>query len=145
MQFVADHDPMRAEDLERFVDDGRFLVAEDSGGTVAGYLVLEVADGRAHIEQVSVDDDHQGGGIGRALVEEAESWALSQSMDAVTLTTFKDVAWNRPLYEHLGYTVIADEELGPELNAIRGHEAESGLDPATRVCMIKWLSRTRSG
>ncbi len=55
----------------------------------------------------------------------------------MTLTTFSDVEWNRPLYEHLGFTVVPDEELSPGLLAIRDHERERGLEPPPRVCMRK--------
>jgi hypothetical protein len=63
------------------------------------------------------------------------AWAGGNSLPAITLTTFSDVPWNRPLYEHLGFTVIAENDLGPELRAVREHEATLGLDPAMRVCM----------
>jgi hypothetical protein len=53
----------------------------------------------------------------------------------VTLTTFSDVAWNRPLYEHLGFRAMREHEIGPELRALRDTEAAHGLDPTTRVCM----------
>jgi len=46
-----------------------------------------------------------------------------------------EVPWNRPLYEHLGFVVLTEEEIGPDLETVRRDEADSGLDPATRVCM----------
>jgi hypothetical protein len=54
---------------------------------------------------------------------------------AVSLTSFAEVPWNRPLYEHLGFMVLAEDEIGPELRAVREAEAAHGLDPAERVCM----------
>lgn len=36
------------------------------------YVVVELIDGCAHIEQVSVEPGHQGQGLGRALINEVE-------------------------------------------------------------------------
>ena len=58
----------------------------------------------------------------------------------VTLTTFVDVPWNGPLYAHLGFTVMSEAEIGPELRSIQDGEAAHGLDPARRVCMRLDLS-----
>jgi predicted N-acetyltransferase YhbS len=82
-----------------------------------------------------VRPDGQGTGIGRALMDRARMWAVATDRPAITLTTFADVPWNRPFYEHLGFRVLAEHELGPELRALRAMEAAHGLDPATRVCM----------
>jgi hypothetical protein len=51
------------------------------------------------------------------------------------LTTFSDVPWNRPLYEHLGFVVLAPEAVGPELQAVIQRESDGGPDHAPRVCM----------
>ena len=56
-------------------------------------------------------------------------------MRAVTLTTFRDVPWNAPLYRHLGFVDLDDASLGPELRAIVAAEAAHGLDPSIRICM----------
>ena len=62
-------------------------------------------------------------------------WAHASGCDAVTLTTFTDVAWNAPLYRHLGFEVLSESELGPGLLARRDEETADGLDPTARVCM----------
>jgi hypothetical protein len=56
-------------------------------------------------------------------------------MQAVTLTTFATVPWNRPLYEHLGFVVMDDQQIGPELRVVQRQEALHGLDLKQRVCM----------
>ena len=135
----AEHEPMSADALIEYSRAGRSWVATDSEDRAVGYVVVDVVAGCAHIEQVSVHPAEQGAGLGRALVSEVERWAADQGLLAVTLTTFKDVSWNRPLYEHLGFTVMVDDELSPELRQIRDAETSRGLDPATRVCMRKRL------
>jgi ribosomal protein S18 acetylase RimI-like enzyme len=117
--------------------EGSAPAGDDVGdrGTPVGYLLVDVVDGCAHVEQVSVRPDHQGMGVGRALMDRARAWAVATRRPAVTLTTFANVPWNRPLYEHLGFRVMDESEIGPELQAVRWAEAAHGLDPATRACM----------
>jgi hypothetical protein len=65
--------------------------------------------------------------------------ARQRGLDAVTLTTFRDVAWNAPYYERCGFRVLDETELGPGLRRVRDTEAAHGLDPARRVCMRRDL------
>lgn len=136
---VADHDPFSLDELAAYERSGRSWVAVDAGDQPIGYVVVDVVDGDAHIEQVSVLPDHQGHGVGRALMDVVEQWARETGRPAITLTTFTDVAWNAPLYRHLGYDALAGSEFGPELRSLVAEEAAHGLDPETRVCMRKRL------
>jgi GNAT superfamily N-acetyltransferase len=133
---IADHEPSSTDALAAYAVAERAWVAVDSAGTLVGFVLVDVVDDCAHIEQVSVHPDHQGAGIGRALLDRVRTWASSTGRRAVTLITFGAVPWNRPLYEHVGFRVLADFEIGPELRAVRDAEAAHGLDPATRVCML---------
>jgi GNAT superfamily N-acetyltransferase len=135
MPEIADDQPASVEELADYADDGRSWVAVDSSSTPIGYVLVDVVDGCAHVEQVSVLPDRQGAGVGRLLLDEVKAWAAASGRSAITLTTFSDVPWNRPLYEHLGFGVLSDAELGPELQAVRDAEAGHGLDPTKRVCM----------
>jgi GNAT superfamily N-acetyltransferase len=132
---VADDEPPSLETLAAYADSGRAWVAVDGAGTPVGYVLVDDVDGCAHVEQVSVRPEHQGSGVGRRLLDRVRAWAVETGRRAITLTTFTDVPWNRPLYEHLGFRVLTEAELGPELRAVRATEAAHGLDPATRVCM----------
>jgi GNAT superfamily N-acetyltransferase len=135
MPEIADDEPLSLEVLAGHARAGRSWVALGSAGTPVGYVLVDVVDGGAHIEQVSVRPDHQGAGVGRALIDQVRTWALGSGMDALTLTTFGDVPWNAPLYEHLGFRVLTESDLGPEMRALRDAETAHGLDPARRVCM----------
>jgi hypothetical protein len=57
----------------------------------------------------------------------------------VTLTTFRDVPFNRPFYERRGYRVLEEAEWTPELAQRRAEEADAGLDPELGVVMAKEL------
>jgi GNAT superfamily N-acetyltransferase len=132
---VADDEPPSVGRLARYATAGRSWVALDAAGTPVGYVLVDAVDGNAHIEQISVRPDHQGAGVGRALIDRVRAWAAEADMWAVTLTMFTDVPWNAPLYRHLGFRVLAEAEIGPELRAVRDAETAHGLDPASRVCM----------
>jgi GNAT superfamily N-acetyltransferase len=143
MGWVADHDPFALDVLAAYAAEGRSWVAVDETDLPVGYLVAEVVDGAAHVEQVSVHPKWQGQGVGRLLMDRARDWAVQTSRHAVTLTTFTDVPWNRALYEHLGYRVMADHEIEPGLRSVVEDEAAHGLDPSTRVCMRLDLPNVR--
>jgi hypothetical protein len=67
-------------------------------------------------------------------------WARVGGRRAVTLCTFADVDWNRPLYEHLGFVVLAENEWTPGLRETFEHDGRLGLDLSRRVVMRLGLS-----
>ena len=137
MDLVANDDPGSVEELTAYADAGRAFVSVDAGDRPTGYLLVDVVDAAAHIEQVSVHPDHARRGIGRALVERAAAWARAEGLHALTLTTYADVAWNGPYYERLGFRYLTPEDETPGLRAIRGHERVRGLDAWPRACMVR--------
>lgn len=132
---VADDDPASIEVLAEYARAGRGWVAVDSSDLPIGYVIVDVVDGAAHIEQISVRPDRQGSGVGRSLIDRVRRWAKVAGRSSLTLTAFVDVPWNGPLYAHLGFAVMREAEIGPGLRAIQDDESERGLDPARRVCM----------
>jgi len=135
LHHVADDEPAPVEVLTRYAEDGRAWVAVDDSRRPIGYVLVDIVDEGAHVEQVSVLPTHQGQGIGRALIEQVERWATSMGFETLTLTTFGHIPWNRPLYEHLGFRVLAEDEIGPGVRRIRDAETDHGLDPELRVVM----------
>ena len=140
LDHVADDEPTSPDDYAAYITSGRAWVAVDSAGRACGFVVMSEVDGDAHIDQISIVPTEQGRGLGRALVEQAVAWAVEHGHKELTLTTFDHVPWNRPLYEHLGFRVMATGEIGPEMRAILDREAQQGLEPATRVAMGRRLS-----
>jgi GNAT superfamily N-acetyltransferase len=132
---IAAAEPSSLEVFARYAAGGRSWVATDRHGEAIGFTIVDVVDGAAHVEQVSVVPDRQGRGVGCALLDRVQAWAAETGRPVLTLTTFSEVPWNRPLYEHLGFRVLSGTEIGPELRAVCANEAAHGLDPATRVCM----------
>jgi GNAT superfamily N-acetyltransferase len=135
MDLVADDDPGSVEELAPYAEEGRAFVSVDADDRPVGYLLLDVVDAAAHIEQVSVHPDRARQGIGRALIGRAATWARSHGLEALTLTTYVEVPWNGPYYERLGFSYLAAEKETPGLRAIRDEERASGLDAWPRACM----------
>jgi ribosomal protein S18 acetylase RimI-like enzyme len=136
MTRVAEDVPQISE-LRAALETNRLWVTE-VGSEVAGYITGEVLDGNAHIAQVSVAPAYAGRALGRALIEFVEDWGRAAGRPATTLTTFRDVPWNGPYYSRLGYHVLPEEDVGPELARTMTHEASlPGIDASLRCAMVK--------
>lgn len=140
MEAVADDEPLSVADLAIFQEDGRAWVATGQGDKPIAYLLVQVVDGGAHIEQVSVHPDHSRQGIGRVLLDTAEIWAAGLGLSALTLTTYANVPWNAPYYQRLGFRIMTSDEIGSGLHEIRELEAERGLDRWPRVTLRRPVS-----
>jgi GNAT superfamily N-acetyltransferase len=108
-------------------------------GEIIGFALAETLDGEAHLAQVSVGLEFQGRGVGGRLIEAVCRWARERALGSVTLSTFTDVGWNRPLYEHLGFVVVPEEQWTTGMRVAMEREAALGLDGRRRVVMRKFL------
>lgn len=128
--------PFQNDDLERHLSAAAVVLV--TGEPPVGFVTVELVDGAAHIWQLSVLPSMQRRGLGRQLVGAACDWARARGHAAVTLTTFRDVAWNGPFYIKLGFSEL--NELTPGLVAIRQHEREIGDDElGPRIAMRRDL------
>lgn len=134
MHDVAEDGAHETELLAGYVSEGRAWVAEQDG-RVCAYALVDVLDGEAHLEQVTVHPDQGRRRIGSRLIDAVCGWAAGQGHTALTLLTFREVAWNGPYYRRLGFVELPDAELGPELAALRAHETDLGLDTSIRGAM----------
>jgi ribosomal protein S18 acetylase RimI-like enzyme len=135
MSAVADDEPPTLDELAGFQEDGRAWVVTDAADKPVAYLLLDVVDGNAHIEQVSVDPTYARRGLGRALLDTAGVWADQHGLVALTLMTYVEVPWNAPYYRRLGFRVLADDRITSGLRRIREQEAARGLARWPRVTM----------
>jgi GNAT superfamily N-acetyltransferase len=135
MPEIAYDDPGTVPELEPFRADGQAWVAVDADDRPVAYLISDVVDGCAHVEQVSVAPAHAHRGLGAALIDHVAAVAAAEGRTALTLTTFRDVPWNAPYYERLGFRVVVPGDQGPELAALVAEEAERIPGDAPRVAM----------
>jgi GNAT superfamily N-acetyltransferase len=115
--------------------DGRLwvVVADDTAVGFAHVELIEAAS--AHLEEIDVLPAHGRRGLGKRLVMHVCRWAATSGYGAVTLTTFREIRWNMPFYERLGFQVIPPPDLSPALRAVVQDEIRRGLDPSRRVVM----------
>jgi ribosomal protein S18 acetylase RimI-like enzyme len=138
--FIADGDGMPLASFEHHLAHSQIWVAVQQGTageeTIVGFAIARKLDGQAYLHEIDVHPEHGRRGLGRRLIDAVIAWARQETLPAVTLSTFREVAWNEPYYAQLGFQPLAEAELGPGLLAVRAHEVADGLDGARRVCMI---------
>lgn len=124
-----------ADDLARACMEGRLWVGTDDADVPVGFALGSVVGGNAHLDELDVHPEHGRRGLGRALVEAVIAWARRHGRPALTLTTLRDVPWNAPFYERLGFRIVGADERGPILDEILREEVERGLPAEGRVAM----------
>ena len=116
-----------------FQTDGLVLVAEDDG--LIGFAAAQACADALHLWELAVRHERQRQGVGRALMRATIELARRRGLPAVTLSTFRHIAWNAPFYARLGFSEVATGDLNPRLTAIRDREAALGLDTDARCAM----------
>jgi len=139
--FCADGAVRDAEEHLRGIDHGALYVAESNEGGLCGFILMWPVDGHAHITEISVAQNVQKRGIGRALLAVGEAWARESGYGAVTLTTFTEVPWNAPFYRSIGYEDFAPADDDEELATVQAEEAAHGFHAKPRTVMIKRFKR----
>lgn len=134
LAWIASDRVMSADDHRSCIADRLEWVADTSAGPV-GFLAAEQFGDELHVWELAVHAGQQGRGAGRQLMSAALAHARDAGCAALTLTTFRDVAWNEAFYAKLGFTTLGAEALTPRLAAILAHEAEAGLPPERRCAM----------
>ena len=136
MPDIADDEPFDAAEL---ASAAALFVATDGEDEPIGYAMVEIVDGHAHLAQVSVLPERGGQGIGTQLIEAVAIWAAGEGHTELTLTTFRDVPFNAPLYAKRGFEVVPSAAWTPSLAELVKREARMGLDPSLRVVMRRRL------
>jgi len=136
MPEIADDEPSDSDELAAA---RAVFIATDDDDEPIGFAMVELVDDHAHLEEVCVVPEHGGQGVGTQLLDAVAGWAKGQGHDEVTLTTFRDVPFNAPLYAKRGYEVVPEEDWTDDLRAVVAREADHGLDTTTRVVMRRPL------
>ncbi len=137
MSEIADDPPPPREAFRRETTQGRCLVVCTDDDQVAGYLVHETLAETVHVKQVSVHPDHGGNRLGAALINACDLVAADLGIPRLSLTTFRDVPWNRPYYERLGFACYPEGRSPGDVAAILRSEMTSWLGKWPRVAMFR--------
>jgi len=133
-EVTADLTPIA--ELEEAYREHRVWVAVIDNAEVVGFAYVALIDDYCHLEEVDVLPEYGRRGIGSALVRQVRDYATGKGLAGVTLTTYREVAWNAPFYRRLGFEVLSRETLTPGLAEAVADEARRGLPPEHRVVMV---------
>jgi ribosomal protein S18 acetylase RimI-like enzyme len=79
------------------------VTVAERDGAIAGLVVLGVGDEGFFVDNVAVHPSQQGSGVGKALLEHAESAARAAGFDSIYLYTHERMVENLALYTRIGY------------------------------------------
>ena len=125
-------------ELRRLIRKGHCLVTHVDAQMV-GFLASEPFTRELHIWEMDVLPDFHKRGIGAGLVRACLIDARNSGFRAVTLTTFRDLPWNAPFYERLGFEEVTALDAHPRLAAELANEIDDGLPAERRCAMIAFL------
>lgn len=135
---LAGDQAITTERHQKLIRRGHCLVALQAD-TLVGFIATEPFRRELHIWEVSVHPDAQQCGIGAGLIRACQIDARNSSFKAITLTTFRDVPWNGPFYERLGFEEVTALDAHPRLAGELALEADHGLPAERRCAMIHFL------
>jgi len=90
-------------DYAEMIRDWDATVAESGDGAIVGVLIAGPTDEGFVVENVAVHPSHQGQGLGRTLLELAETKARDSGFDSIYLFTHEKMTENQALYARVGY------------------------------------------
>ena len=125
--------------LENARERGRLWIALDCNDRAIGFAMLEIVDGLAHLDELDVHPDHARQGVGSGLLQKSIDWARGKKHAAMTLVTFRHLAWNAPFYEKFGFREIHRDAMSVELKALFRNEAATGMNMDNRIAMQLYL------
>lgn len=120
--------------------DGITVAVETSTGEIVGFIQTEMREQGPHIAELSVLPAHGQQGLGARLVHHVVDAAEQAGEFSVTLSTFINVPFNGPFYEHQGFEAVSPMALGGEYVTLRQNEAAAGLDITQRQFMVRYLN-----
>ena len=107
---------------------------------VVGAIVLKVTGEGFYIDNVSVQPGVKGQGVGRRLLELAESEARRQGYDSIYLATHELMTENQALYSRIGYVIYDHRaDAGASLACAAADGIHDKLvTPCRALVRIKW-------
>lgn len=135
---IDPNDTWTPDELRGLIRKGHCLVSH-VGDQMAGFLVSQPFQRELHIWEMDVLPRFQRRGIGAGLMRACMIDARNSGFKAVTLTTFRDIAWNGPFYAQLGFEEVTALDAHPRLSGELANEVDDGLPADRRCAMICFL------
>ncbi len=107
-------DRIDAEGVRSYMAKGKFLVAEDSAA-LAGCVYVELRNDRGYLGLLGVDPLRQGTGLGRKMMDAAESYFRKAGCRAVDLRVISARTPLPAFYRRLGYHEAGTAPFAPDV------------------------------
>ena len=133
-RFFIDGDRISPEKVREMMRRGKFMLAEDGDAMIA-CVYVELRGQRGYFGLLAVDSARQRTGVGRMMVEEAESYARAAGCEFMDLLIVNLRAELPPFYRRLGYVETGTEPFATDANPSQ---------PCHFIKMSKPLSAARS-
>ena len=125
---------LSTEELERSLSENGLWIAEWEGEPV-DFLATHQYGDSLYIREVDVLQKYGRRGIGKALIGRAFEYARRLGLASLFLRTFRDVEWNAPFYEEIGFRAVEEHDWSEAMIEIVGQEDEWGLVRERRLFM----------
>lgn len=126
------------DELADFIDGNQAWVAVIDAEP-AGFAVAGQVGAAFYLKELSVDPGYGRRGVGTALLEFYVGQARRSGYRLAALSTFRDIPFNAPFYSRRGFSVLPPETAPDALKKQFLAEVPSGIDPASRVLMVRRL------
>ena len=130
------------EAFGRFAEENETWVALHDGAPVGCAIAGRIAE-FLHLKELAVDPSYGRNGLGSALLAATYAHAVEHNYTGVSLSTFRNVPFNAPFYSARGFAELAQASAPAELRAQFFQEVPHGVDPTSRVLMVRYASRRR--
>lgn len=137
LQEIADHEPGDVEYIQSFMRTGAVHVAVSDRGEPVGFGLSGLLDGAVHLYELAVDPTHGRRGLGTRLMAAGCGYGQAKGCRAMTLSTFRDLAWNGPYYSKLGFHAVKRDDWTPGMHLLHAREVDIGLPVERRFFMRK--------
>ena len=117
----------------------RHCLTAVSKDAVVGFAATRRHGRELHLHEISVATAFQRQRIGATLLRALKIDARNAGVRAITLHTYRDIAWNAPFYAHHGFEIIEDLTTYPRLKAGQDAAVEFGMPRERRCAMICFL------
>lgn len=137
LQLVVDMPGHSVEALRHAWHRGLLWVAPSPTDRPVGFVFMKLTPQVAWLDQLSVLDRWQGRGFGAALIDRAQATARVLGYNALHLTTYRNVPWNRPFYLRRGFVELGRGELTRAMRVVLMTEVQHGHPVWQRAVMAR--------
>jgi GNAT superfamily N-acetyltransferase len=123
--YACELPPFDVSELAELQRAGTVWVAASEQDELWGFAIAGRLGADAYLHELDVEPAQARRGIGRALIRRVAEWARERGDTSLVLSTFRDVPWNGPYYERLGFAVVPERHYTPEMAELHAREGRS--------------------